>query len=132
MSDEVSSCDDRQEIDSSGATLFEAHDTRAPLKQNLAGWFRVGGDPVATVDSSGNNQSGDHKAAKKGKALVPLAPRVSVCTGSGLLKVAAKAVATAKSEIKVPDVRKPRKEGVLKVEQSFFRVDGQPVARGRS
>ncbi len=132
MSDEVGSTDDRQEIDSSGTTIFEGHETRASLEQNLADWFRVDGAAVATVGSSGNNRSADHKAAKKGKVLVPLAPRVSVCTGSGLLHVAAKEVATAQSEVQVPDVKKPRKSGVLKVEQSFFRVDGQLVARGKS
>lgn len=129
--DEIKSKDTRYELDSSGATVFEPHETKAVLTDGLAAFFRIDGAPVAVVGSSGKNRSPDHKKPKKGKVLVPLDATIRIASGEGLLKVEGKSVATTESEVMVPDVHSPRKKGVVTAGADLLKVNGRRVVRGK-
>ena len=130
-SDEIKSDDTRQELDSSGAAVFEQHETKAVLTDGLAAFFRIDGAPVAVVGSSGKNRSADHKKAKKGKVLVPLDATVQIMSGEGLLMIDGKQVATTESEVLVPDVKEPRKTGVITKGSELLSVNDRRVVRGK-
>jgi uncharacterized Zn-binding protein involved in type VI secretion len=128
--DKFDSDDTRTEILPSGTSTEAQHHTEGAFTNGLIGWFTVDGAPVAVVGSSGPNSSPDHKSAKVGKALVPLDTTVRILDGSDLMTVGGKPIAKPNSSCRVPDVKQPKKNAVIKPECDWFTIQGKRVVRG--